>query len=113
MPSGDPTRWSLIQRVRASFDPDRSGDLYVVLKPDITPIGHATGSVATHGSPWDYDRRVPIIFWRKGAPSRTIEAPADVVDVAPTIAAMLGLTVSAATFDGYCIEAPGVVCPTL
>ena len=29
--------------------------------------------VATHGSAWDYDRRVPVLFWRKGmaaAPKR-------------------------------------------
>ena len=69
VPAGDPTRWSVIERVRASFDPERSGDLYVVLKPNITPIGHATGSVATHGSPWDYDRRVPILFWRPHMPA--------------------------------------------
>ena len=38
VPSGNPTGWSLIQRVRALFDSERSGDLYVVLKPHIQPI---------------------------------------------------------------------------
>ena len=66
-PSGPPDSWTLIQRARASFDPLRSGDFYVMLKPRITPIADASrGSVATHGSVWDYDRRVPILFWRRG-----------------------------------------------
>ena len=29
--------------------------------------------VATHGSPWDYDRRVPILFWRPGMAGTTVE----------------------------------------
>ena len=27
-------------------------------------------SVAGHGSPWDYDRQVPILFWWQGAASQ-------------------------------------------
>jgi predicted AlkP superfamily pyrophosphatase or phosphodiesterase len=112
LPSGDPRTWSLAQRVRASFDPERSGDLYVVLKPNITPIGHATGSVATHGSPWDYDRRVPIIFWRPWFSAATVEASAETVDVMPTLAAMIGLDVPPSSIDGKCLAAvPGVTCP--
>ena len=66
-PSGPPDSWTILQRARASFDPLRSGDFYVMLKPRITPIADASrGSVATHGSVWDYDRRVPILFWRRG-----------------------------------------------
>ena len=60
-------QWSLIERARASYYPGRSGDFFVVLKKDVTPIADTShGYVATHGSPWDYDRRVPILFWRPG-----------------------------------------------
>jgi predicted AlkP superfamily pyrophosphatase or phosphodiesterase len=112
MPSGDPTRWSVIQRVRASFDPARSGDLYVVLKPDITPIGHAAGSVATHGSPWDYDRRVPILFWRAGMAASTRQEPVETVDIMPTLAAMIGVPLAAGSIDGKCLQnVPTVACP--
>ena len=66
-PSGPPEDWSLIQRVRANFDPSRSGDFYVALKRYVTPIPNTSfGYVATHGSPWGYDRRVPILFWWNG-----------------------------------------------
>jgi len=112
MPSGDPTRWSVIERVRASFDPERSGDLYVVLKPNITPIGHAAGSVATHGSPWDYDRRVPILFWRRGMTASAPNEAIETVDIMPTVAAMVGLPVASGSVNGHCLSGvSGVYCP--
>lgn len=103
VPSGDPTRWSLIQRVRASFDAERSGDLYVVLKPHITPIFDTTRYVATHGSPWDYDRRVPILFWRKGMAAAPREEAVDTVDIMPTLAATIGLSLAPGSVDGKCL----------
>src|SRR5688572_13216350 len=64
VPAGAPDKWSILQRVRSSYGP-RSGDLYVVLKEYMSPIPVATaGYAATHGSPWDYDRRVPVVFLR-------------------------------------------------
>jgi hypothetical protein len=111
VPTGDPTKWSLIERVRASFDVERSGDLYVVLKPNITPIGHAAGSVATHGSPWDYDRRVPILFWRKGMAAANHPEPVETTDIMPTLAATIGIRVDPAAVDGRCLSAvPGAAC---
>jgi hypothetical protein len=113
MPSGNPVTWSLIQRVRASFDAERSGDLYVVLKPHITPIADTTRYVATHGSPWDYDRRVPILFWRSGTTASARNDPADTVDIMPTLSAMIGLPVAAGSIDGHCLSGvPGASCPT-
>lgn len=55
-PDGTPETWSLVQRSRAAFVPDRAGDLAVYLKPRITPIAPVNtpaGTVATHGSIWD------------------------------------------------------------
>ena len=112
VPSGDPTRWSVLERVRASFDPERSGDLYVVLKPNITPIGHAAGSVATHGSPWDYDRRVPIVFWRRNMAPSLRDDPIETVDLMPTVAAMIGVPLAPGSVDGHCLGGVGgVACP--
>lgn len=92
MPTGDPARWTVPQRVRASFDPARSGDLYVVLKEGITPIAKPGPSyAATHGSVWNYDRRVPILFWRPGQPAGARDDAARTIDIAPTLARRLGL----------------------
>jgi hypothetical protein len=108
IPSGSPTGWSLIGRVRASFDPERSGDLYVVLKPHIQPIADTRIYVSTHGSPWDYDRRVPILFWRPGMVGSASDEAIETIKIMPTLAAWLG--VPAGTVDGRCLSVPGVTC---
>lgn len=106
-----PDKWSLIERARASFDPQRSGDFVVILKPHVTPIASPTGSVATHGSPWDYDRRVPILFWRPGFRGATVESAADTVDIMPTLAALIGLPLAAGSIDGHCLGGTPAQCP--
>jgi hypothetical protein len=112
MPSGSPDKWSILQRVRASFDARRSGDLYVVLKEYVSPIPVASaGYAATHGSPWDYDRRVPIIFWRKGRAGGSSDLAVETVDIMPTLAAMLGLPLAAGSTEGRCLGGAGVTCP--
>jgi predicted AlkP superfamily pyrophosphatase or phosphodiesterase len=99
-----PDKWSLIERVRANYYQGRSGDFYVVLKRDITPIADTTRFIATHGSAWDYDRRVPILFWRRGAGGTTNESVVDTVDIMPTLAAMIGLGIAAGSADGRCLD---------
>jgi predicted AlkP superfamily pyrophosphatase or phosphodiesterase len=107
-----PESWSLIQRVRASYYPGRSGDFFVVLRKDITPIADTTHSVATHGSPWDYDRRVPILFWRPNVSGTTVEHSADTTDIMPTLASMIGLAMKPGSIDGHCLaEVSGAHCP--
>jgi hypothetical protein len=50
------------------------------------------GNTATHGSPHDYDVQVPLILW--GAPFQPGKRtePARVVDLAPTLAELLGVS---------------------
>ncbi len=104
LPTGRPDGWSVAQRVRASFDPARSGDLIVVLKPYVSPIAAPSkGYVATHGSPWDYDRRVPVVFWRRGAPAGERAEAVGTVDILPTLGSMIGLPVAAGSVDGRCL----------
>jgi predicted AlkP superfamily pyrophosphatase or phosphodiesterase len=108
VPRGSPEIWTLAQRARASFNPDRSGDFIVLLKKGVTPIAStARGYVATHGSPWDYDRRVPILFWRDGM--QHFEQPLSVmtVDIAPTLAALVGVEIPADETDGKCLDIDG------
>jgi predicted AlkP superfamily pyrophosphatase or phosphodiesterase len=45
-----------------------------------------------HGSPWRYDTHVPIIFMGPGIKPQTVHRRVHPVDVAPTIAALLGMT---------------------
>ncbi|MCA1748786.1 MAG: alkaline phosphatase family protein, partial [Sphingomonadales bacterium] len=100
-----PENWTLLDRLRASFHPDRSGDFIIVLQPRVTPIPDPTGGyVATHGSPWDYDREVPILFWWPGADH--MEQPLGVmtVDIMPTLASLIGFDISGVEIDGRCLD---------
>ncbi|MGE5563321.1 MAG: alkaline phosphatase family protein [Bacillota bacterium] len=112
LPTTPPDRWSLIERARASYYPGRSGDFVVLLKKDVTPIADTSGgSVATHGSPWDYDRRVPILFWRPGFRGATVNVPADTVDIMPTLAALIELPLAPGSVDGRCLDGTPAFCP--
>jgi len=103
-PSGLVDEWTLLERAKASFNPQRSGDLIVLLKPYVSlyslPRNPDRDYTSSHGSPWSYDRRVPIVFWWKGV--RGFEQPTAVetVDIAPTLAKLIGLDVPATEFDG-------------
>lgn len=112
VPATAPDKWSLIERVRASFDPARSGDFYVVLKEHVTPILNVAAYVATHGTLWDYDRRVPILFWRPGMAPASREEAIETVDIMPTLSAMLRPSGPVPETDGKCLDGiQGVVCP--
>lgn len=105
VPTGNPAIWSLAERVRASFVPDRSGDIYIALLNGQQPMpAGIRGYVATHGSPWDYDRRVPILFWRKGMVPFEQPQPVETVDILPTLGSLVGLNIPADTVDGRCLD---------
>jgi len=103
VPTRAPTSWTLKQRARASFYAPRSGDFVVLLKKDVTPIPDTTRYVATHGSVWDYDRRVPMLFWRRGMAAVPSEQEVETTDIMPTLAAWLGLWVDPRSIDGHCL----------
>ena len=115
MPTRSPELWDVLDRLRANYDPQRSGDLLLVLKDRVTPIAEAgVGYVATHGSVWDYDRRVPLIFWRRGMVGFEQPNPVLVADAMPTLASWIGLRVPAGEIDGQCrdlLPGPDTSCP--
>ncbi len=105
MPHGPPDAWTILDRVRANHYAPRSGDLYVVLQPRITPsFEPVAGYVATHGSVWDYDRRVPILFWRKGIEGFEQPLSVETVDIVPTLASVVGLALAPGEMDGRCLD---------
>ena len=107
-----PDRWTIAQRVRASFDAQRSGDLYVVLKEYVSLIARpGPGYATTHATVWDYDRRLPIIFWRKGMRPSDRREHISTVSILPTLAAQIGLALPP-RLDGRCLSSvEGVACP--
>ncbi len=71
-----------------NFHPARSPDLEPQFEPYFTPT---VSSAATHGSAYPYDSHVPLVFLAPGLTPRRDGAPAATVDLAPTVAALLGL----------------------
>ena len=114
-PARPPENWSVAERVRASYLPGRSGDLLLILKPRVNPVTDPTrGYVTTHGSVWDYDRRVPILFWWKGVQPFEQPLGVETVDIMPTLASLIGLPVPQAEIDGKCLDVvagEGTNCP--
>ncbi len=97
-----PDEISVAERMRRSAYPGRVGDILVAFQPYQTLAAAGATYVASHGSPWNYDRRVPILFWWKGGPTRERVLPIETVDIAPTLAAVTGVPVPA-DVDGRCL----------
>jgi len=81
----------VLEQVRRNTHGSRSGDIYVAQDPywflfDKGPVA------VMHGSPWRYDTHVPIIFAGPSIEGQTVRRPVHPVDVAPTMAAFLGMT---------------------
>jgi predicted AlkP superfamily pyrophosphatase or phosphodiesterase len=75
-----------------NFHPKRSGDVLVVFEANHF-INDFDGLIvsSTHGSPWNYDTHVPIVFKGPGMNARTVDRRVKTVDVAATIAAILSI----------------------
>ncbi len=75
---------------RASWHPDRGGDLVVQPCRECLFTSRAEGT--SHGTPYDYDRLVPLILMGPGIGPGQTDAACRTVDLAPTLARLLGLT---------------------
>ncbi len=74
--------------LRNVYQPNRSGDVYVLLQAGWFE-GRAKGT--THGTNYAYDTHVPLLFYGKGIqPGQTLRRT-HIHDIAPTIAALLGI----------------------
>ena len=81
----------LMQQIRNNLHPIRSGDIYIVQNPYW--FNFDKGPVAgMHGSPWNYDTHVPVIFAGSQINSQVIYRQIQPADVAPTLAALLGMS---------------------
>lgn len=92
---------------RRSYDPARSGDLLAVMAENAL-LGDAPPGTS-HGTPWEYDARVPLVFWGRGVAPGRFETPAATVDLAPTLGRLLGLDYPAG--DGAALRVEAFVSP--
>jgi len=76
------------------YNQKRSGD--VLLVPSVGYISYGkTGS--THGSPQIYDTHVPLLLYGKGIKQGSTVTRTEIPDIAPTIAALLGMAFPSGT----------------
>ena len=83
---GEQDPWFI--RFARGFDPERSGDLLVLLKP-FWLFSSERGT--SHGSPYGYDTHVPLILSGPGIRPGVYYQSAEIVDLAPTLAVLLGV----------------------
>ena len=76
---------------RNSYVPGRSGDLFLEVHASCLAWYYDTGT--SHGSPHAYDREVPLVFYGAGIAPGSSDEPVHTVDLAPTLAARLGLPI--------------------
>ena len=75
--------------VQNGYNQKRSGDVVMVLKPSVITYSE-TGS--THGSGFSYDTHAPLIFFGSGIPHGSTYERTEIIDIAPTISALLGIS---------------------
>ncbi len=93
--SGSRAGEPLFDMLRRSWNADVSGEVQYTVKP-YWLFGAKT--VGTHGSPYEYDTHIPILFYGpKWVRPARIDTPAEAVDIAPTLARLLHLPAPAAT----------------
>jgi predicted AlkP superfamily pyrophosphatase or phosphodiesterase len=89
-----PTSDELLKRWRLSYVPGRSGEF--IASPKARWIIRGGGGT-THGSPNDYDARVPVLFYGAGIRAGRHAVAASPTDIVPTLAAITGVTLAQAS----------------
>ncbi len=79
------------QAMVKGFFPQRSGDLFVLLDP----YWIFSRSGTTHGTPFNYDTHVPVIFMGSGIRPGRYNGNISVADIAPTLSTILGIQMPA------------------
>ena len=74
----------------------------------LTPLSLFGGIVATHGSPYDFDSHVPLIFYGNGVKPGRYPEFVRTVDLAPTLAAIAGVKPTE-RIDGVVLQSGGAV----
>ena len=92
--AGDPIG-TLIER---GYYHGRSADLFIVQKP----YWLASKDGTSHGTPFSYDTHVPVIFLGHGIRPGRYDENVRTADIAPTLAALLGVNTPSGSVGGYC-----------
>ncbi|HEY8551119.1 MAG TPA: alkaline phosphatase family protein [Vicinamibacterales bacterium] len=80
----------VVRAARLNYFPERSGDLILVPKP----YWLMSTSATTHGTFYGYDQHVPVVLYGSGIKPGRYWQKASPADIAPTLAALCGITLA-------------------
>lgn len=96
LPVGRTATWKVAPEIRAAVHeatfPGRSADVFLIPAPG-TIVDEVEGKGANHGSSYDCDAHVPMIFRGGTFPAGTADAPTSPAAIAPALAEWLGITI--------------------
>ena len=103
--NGSTPRSEWVAMVERGFHEERSGDWIVVQDPFwfLNPVPGTYA--AMHGSPYAYDTHVPVLIAGAGIDPSVVHRRISPVDIAPTIAAIVGIPVPSASVGTILAEA--------
>lgn len=77
------------QRMQKGYNPSRSGDVIYWVEPQWFTSSRSRGT--THGTPWSYDSRAPIVWYGWNIPHGNSTQPVGIADIASTVANFLNI----------------------
>jgi predicted AlkP superfamily pyrophosphatase or phosphodiesterase len=87
--TGQVQRDDIGRAVSLGFFGPRSSDLVIVQEPYYLFSASGTGQGTSHGTPYDYDNHIPIIFFGPGIKAGSYWQKIAMNDIAPTLSALL------------------------
>ena len=89
--SGSDSAGGLLGAVQRSFSRERSGDVFLIQDPYWYLYSKRGDFAAMHGSPYRYDRHVPLFFLHPNLETMRVDRAVAPNDIAPTISSILGI----------------------
>jgi predicted AlkP superfamily pyrophosphatase or phosphodiesterase len=81
-----------MEMVRKGFDQERNGEVIFILQPGYLPKsadGERARKGTSHGSAFNYDTHVPVLFYGAGIPAQEVFSPYEIIDIAATLVHVL------------------------
>jgi predicted AlkP superfamily pyrophosphatase or phosphodiesterase len=90
-------------RLQNGFNFHLSGDVLIVTNSGFLPDALATQGT-THGTGFNYDTHVPILFYGMGIPSGSSVRAVSITDIAPSVSMMLDISLPSASTGKVLLE---------
>ena len=85
------------------YNPQRSGDLQIIMKTGVMDTGGKTGM--THGAWNAYDSHIPLVWYGWGIKQGSLNKNVYMTDIAPTVAALLHIQMPSGNIGNVITEA--------